>query len=114
MHWLAIPNIVYPVVITIRNSNVYEERSLGIYAEDQPDDDDTDDSQNKTNTNSTAGLLLKRAKTITGHLASLSAAQPAKQETNTHFIQHQLRAQIAHDAWFLVLASRERDPGCRL
>ena len=26
---------VYPVVITMRHSNVYEERSLGIYAEDQ-------------------------------------------------------------------------------
>lgn len=28
---------VYPVVITMRNSNVYEERSLGIYAGDEDD-----------------------------------------------------------------------------
>lgn len=98
---------VYPVVITMRNSNVYEERSLGIYAEDQPDhDDNPNPNENKPfpRSLSTSTLLLKRAKTIGSHLASLSAAQPATQEPNTHFIRHQLRAQLAHDAWFLVLA----------
>ncbi|KAF2483418.1 cation transport protein-domain-containing protein [Neohortaea acidophila] len=98
---------VYPVVITMRNSNVYEERSLGIYAEDQPDhDDNPNPNEDKPfpRSLSTSTLLLKRAKTIGSHLASLSAAQPATQEPNTHFIRHQLRAQLAHDAWFLVLA----------
>lgn len=33
---------VYPVVITIRHSNVYEERSLGIYSGDTPSPDDSD------------------------------------------------------------------------
>lgn len=33
---------VYPVVITMRNSNVYEERSLGIYADDDSSDSSSD------------------------------------------------------------------------
>lgn len=31
---------VYPVVITMRHSNIYEERSLGVYAEDELPDAD--------------------------------------------------------------------------
>ncbi|QIW97609.1 hypothetical protein AMS68_003127 [Peltaster fructicola] len=68
---------VYPVVITMRNSNVYEERSLGIYAEDEP----------------TSGGILHR---IASHFGG--------GDSNTHFVKQQLRAQLAHDAWWIVLA----------
>ncbi|KAF2100202.1 TrkH-domain-containing protein, partial [Rhizodiscina lignyota] len=60
---------VYPVVITIRNSNVYEERSLGIYADDPAGSPDTNHKHEKS-----------------------------------YFVQQQLRAQLAHDLWWLVLA----------
>lgn len=83
---------VYPVVITMRNSNVYEERSLGIYAEDQPEDEQAQDSaEEKPN-------LLRR---LTGHLVAGGAAT---KESNSHFVRQQLRAQLAHDAWIIVIA----------
>lgn len=98
---------VYPVVITMRNSNVYEERTLGIYAEDESKDDDgLGESEQDNKAAASNGTFLRRAKTFGNHLASLSVAAPAtkKEPINTNFVRHQIRAQIAHDAWFLVLA----------
>lgn len=92
---------VYPVVITMRNSNVYEERSLGIYAEDQPDADDKDASSKKPQTSDPAPGILRRAMTLGNHLVAGGA--PAG-ESNGHFVRQQLRAQLAHDTWCLVLA----------
>ncbi|KAK4626845.1 Low-affinity potassium transport protein [Fulvia fulva] len=79
---------VYPVVITMRNSNVYEERSLGIYAEDAEKEEESRSSDR--------GFLGR----ITGHLAG----HHHQKESNTHFIRHQLRAQLAHDMWTVVIA----------
>ena len=113
----------YPVVITIRNSNVYEERSLGIYDEGKDDDEDEEEGggggggsgvgdggkgdekgsgedEPSLSPNKPFGLL-KRAKTM-GH--ALTASRPKTSETNSHFVRHQLRAQLAHDAWWLVVA----------
>lgn len=75
----------FPVAITIRNSNVYEERSLGIYADDPGYDE---------NKYGTMGLLKKF---MHMQLGSLS-------ETKGYFVQQQLRAQLAHDIWWLVVA----------
>ncbi|GIJ87113.1 hypothetical protein Asppvi_006016 [Aspergillus pseudoviridinutans] len=70
---------VYPVVITMRNSNVYEERSLGIYADDLPSESQDPDGQEKN----------LPGKTPSGRL---------------YFVQHQLRAQLAYDLWWIALA----------
>ncbi|GAQ04952.1 low-affinity potassium transport protein [Aspergillus lentulus] len=70
---------VYPVVITMRNSNVYEERSLGIYADDLPLASQEPDSQEKN----------LPGKSPSGRL---------------YFIQQQLRAQLAYDLWWIALA----------
>ncbi|KAI6838399.1 TrkH-domain-containing protein [Hortaea werneckii] len=99
---------VYPVVITMRNSNVYEERSLGIYADDEDEEQDPDAAGGeKTNSHSeparSSGFLLRRAKTIRDHFIAGGAAA-ATQESNGHFVRQQLRAQLAHDAWWIVLA----------
>ncbi|OCL14097.1 TrkH-domain-containing protein [Glonium stellatum] len=77
---------VYPVVITIRNSNVYEERSLGIYA---------DDPGYAANVPSSLPFLQK--------LRGKIAGRPFEQ-TKSYFVRQQLRAQLAHDAWWIVLA----------
>lgn len=74
---------VYPVVITMRHSNVYEERSLGIYADDPSTNDERRNSSSDTPERSfpmapTAGRL--------------------------YFIRHQLRAQMAYDLWWIALA----------
>lgn len=107
---------VYPVVITMRNSNVYEERSLGIYAEEN-DDDDPDSSSTHSQTSdqdpstvergrkvssapAPPGFLMRRAHTIRNALAD----RRLNAESNSHFVRHQLRAQLAHDAWWIVLA----------
>jgi Trk-type K+ transport system membrane component len=68
---------VYPVVITIRNSNVYEERSLGIYLDDVGEDEEQ-----------------------LSFLGALSNSPSQKR----YFMQQQLRAQLAHDLWWIVLA----------
>jgi Trk-type K+ transport system membrane component len=100
---------VYPVVITMRHSNVYEERSLGIYAED--DDDDSSDSEDDPSTQqgpklgSLAGKL-KRTLTLSmeGVGATSSNSTQSRTTTGTKFVRQQIRGQLAHDLWWLVLA----------
>lgn len=75
----------FPVAITIRNSNVYEERSLGIYADDPGYD---------------AGKMGTMA--FLQQALHLQLGTPSA--TKGYFIQQQLRAQLAHDLWWLVLA----------
>ncbi|KAL8779440.1 MAG: hypothetical protein Q9194_001448 [Teloschistes cf. exilis] len=118
---------VYPVVITMRNSNVYEERSLGIYS-----DDPSDSASNSALTKQKSGIPptpkealisgitgLKRRLTVMPN-GSNSASKPAALETRGYFVRQQLRGQLAHDLWWVVLAilfititetsSFERDP----
>lgn len=80
---------VYPVVITMRNSNVYEERSLGIYADDP--------GYASTQEQSGSGIFRKLRRKVTG------GSQPFEQ-TKSYFVRQQLRAQLAHDLWWIVLA----------
>lgn len=87
---------VYPVVITMRNSNVYEERSLGIYA-----DDEEEAAAAAPKPRPTDAGVLRRARTFASAL--VPGADPER-ESNSHFVRHQLRAQLAHDAWIIVLA----------
>ncbi|RHZ47891.1 uncharacterized protein CDV56_105373 [Aspergillus thermomutatus] len=70
---------VYPVVITMRNSNVYEERSLGIYADDLPSPSQDRNGQEK----------------------SLPGKKPSGRR---YFIEQQLRAQLAYDLWWIAAA----------
>lgn len=91
---------VYPVVVTMRNSNVYEERSLGIYADDPTPDAD----KPRPSTASSQGQhgILSRARAFAADIVAPN--QPAVQESNSTFVRHQLRAQLAHDAWIVVFA----------
>lgn len=77
---------VYPVVITMRNSNVYEERSLGIYA---------NDVQEKS---------AEAQKTFIGGLKRGMAKRSDGMESGGYFVRQQLRGQLAHDLWWIVLA----------
>ncbi|KAL5342457.1 cation transport protein-domain-containing protein [Aspergillus crustosus] len=75
----------FPVLVTMRHTNVYEERSLGIYAEDEAQCGyDTQSSQN------TLSHLVRR------HLT--------KEGTFRHFIREQLKDQLTHDLWWIALA----------
>jgi Trk-type K+ transport system membrane component len=76
---------VYPVAIAMRNTNVYEERSLGIYA---------DDPEYVAARSASQKSLFARV---------LRIATPWDETTHT-FVRHQVRAQLAHDLWCVVLA----------
>ncbi|KZF21951.1 hypothetical protein L228DRAFT_143655 [Xylona heveae TC161] len=80
---------VYPVVITMRNSNVYEERSLGLYADDPVIQEPANNSGRWGSI--LGGLRRQMTRTDTG-------------ETKGYFVRQQLRAQLAHDLWWVVLA----------
>ena len=89
---------VYPVAITMRNSNVYEESSLGIFAEDM------EDSEAKEAISDAAGVgragRLKRS--MTKKLGNIANA-PHREEHST-FVRQQIRAQLSHDTWAIALA----------
>jgi len=79
---------VYPVVITMRNSNVYEERSLGIYADDP--------QESHEERSGDASFFGRIRRTLTNQ------AKPT--ESRGYFVRQQLRGQLAHDIWWIVLA----------
>lgn len=72
----------------MRNSNVYEERSLGIYS------DDVGYAATRTS-GPKPGWFGKLRRTMTGQ---------GFEQTKSYFVRQQLRAQLAHDLWWIVLA----------
>ncbi|PMD53149.1 TrkH-domain-containing protein [Hyaloscypha bicolor E] len=64
----------FPVVITMRNSNVYEERSLGIYAQDIKEDQR---EQEFRTPNSVRKMRM-------------------------YFVRTQIQRQLGHDLWFVI------------
>lgn len=96
---------VYPVTMSIRNSNVYEERSLGIFAEDLDDGSAQPASSPRqaSRTPTTPGGRFAGLKRRVTSFAEAAAPAP-KREKRSYFMRQQLRAQLAHDAWFAVLA----------
>lgn len=114
---------VYPVAITMRNSNVYEERSLGIFAEDQQEQDLSEvppSSLNNSYEAATKAGLIRRHETPSKEKSSRRmameapfgglkrtftiAAQAPRRENHSTFIRQQVRAQLSHDAWWICLA----------
>ncbi|KAL0766852.1 hypothetical protein CaCOL14_010423 [Colletotrichum acutatum] len=113
---------VYPVVITMRHSNIYEERSLGIYSDDIDTASETDPE--------VADPLLPIARRLSRSGPVVEARRAFKStfmtfhgvgvvppkgpglgqggaeqgESRVSFISHQIRGQLAHDLWWLVLA----------
>lgn len=103
---------VYPVVITMRHSNVYEERSLGIY-DSRQDCDDTSSSLSLSHgrTEGQGQLLrrlLRRALSEWHGVGAVSDSHTSEHDNMTQsrisFISHQIRGQLSHDLWWLVLA----------
>lgn len=97
---------VYPVSISLRSSNVYQERSLGIYAEDLATMTDREPLSDSSPQN--------RFTRLRRELLS------APSETSLFFLRQQIQGQMGHDLTWLVLAiflitcietsSFERDP----
>lgn len=83
-----------PVAMTMRNTNVYEERSLGIFSEDQEGGAPIPPVKRQS-----SGLMggLKRALTSRPQMNSSSW-------TRADFFRQQLQGQLSNDLWFLALA----------
>ncbi|KAJ5764871.1 hypothetical protein N7520_004430 [Penicillium odoratum] len=79
----------FPVLVTMRNTNVYEERSLGIYANDES-------AKSPANT-SRSNVLVDL---IRHHLGRPSASETSR----GYFVHQQLRSQLSHDLWWIALA----------
>ncbi|WYZ43938.1 hypothetical protein EsH8_VII_000374 [Colletotrichum jinshuiense] len=95
---------VYPVVITMRHSNVYEERSLGIYADEEAPSASSPTDGRK---HSDHGRLLTQLIRDNLSFAGVGAAKPRGtegSESRTSFVSQQIRGQLAHDLWLLALA----------
>ncbi|KAJ5114361.1 Potassium transporter [Penicillium alfredii] len=77
------------VLVTIRNTNVYEERSLGIYAHDE--------TEERPSNTSRSNVLMD---VIRPHLG-----RPRLSESSRgYFVHQQLRSQLSHDIWWIALA----------
>jgi Trk-type K+ transport system membrane component len=91
----------FPVTMAIRNTNVYEERSLGIFADELPlyqaSDQLAQDEKKET-------LLsgLKRTLTMTHGGGTMPRGNPSWERQD--FIRLQLRSQLGHDLWLLAIA----------
>ncbi|KAL9119248.1 MAG: hypothetical protein Q9187_004201 [Circinaria calcarea] len=74
----------------MRNSNVYEERSLGIYSDDRAPDHMSEEA------NARGPFLRNLLRRVTN--------QRGSREPRGYFVRQQLRGQLAHDLWWIVLA----------
>ncbi|CAO3587690.1 unnamed protein product [Absidia cylindrospora] len=91
---------VYPVAISMRNSNVYQERALGIYRQPNDDDDDDDDND-RTLPKTGPSLLLKlrRHPTVT----SVMTTGKKVLRRPDFFVVTQVQRQLSNDiSWLLV------------
>ncbi|KAL9034825.1 MAG: hypothetical protein Q9214_006867, partial [Letrouitia sp. 1 TL-2023] len=89
---------VYPVVITMRNSNVYEERSLGIFSEVEPCEGQQENQHTVKRSNSRKETFIKGLK------RSVTFKPPSTGPTRGDFVRQQIRGQLAHDLWWVVVA----------
>ncbi|KAJ5998079.1 hypothetical protein N7499_005541 [Penicillium canescens] len=79
----------YPVTLTMRNTNVYEERSLGIYAHDE-----TPETPANTSRSNVVMDLIRH-----------QLGRPGLSETSRgYFVHQQIRSQLSHDIWWIALA----------
>lgn len=97
---------VYPVVITMRHSNVYEERSLGIYDSEQHYNNTFSSrpfSQGQTEGRGTffSGVLRH---TLSEWYGVGAVSNGDLDQSRISFISHQVRGQLSHDLWWLVIA----------
>ncbi|KAF3399952.1 Low-affinity potassium transport protein [Penicillium rolfsii] len=77
----------FPVLVTIRNTNVYEERSLGIYA-----DDETPEPRASRN-----NVLIDL---VRHHIGRPNISESSR----SYFVHQQVRSQLSHDIWWIALA----------
>lgn len=103
---------VYPVVITMRHSNVYEERSLGIYDSGHGYDDfGSSHLLSRTRGDGRSeffgaffGHALSEWHGVGARSSHHHTGRDDPNQSRISFIGHQIRGQLSHDLWWIVLA----------
>lgn len=90
-----------PVTMTIRNTNVYEERSLGVFTEDQQEEKNPPEDLPHS---PTLMSNLKRQYTSRSDTQSRARAAQMAHWNRGDFLRQQLRGQLGHDLWWIALA----------
>ncbi|KAI5288608.1 hypothetical protein KEM54_005076 [Ascosphaera aggregata] len=97
---------VYPVVITMRNSNVYEERSLGLFPDFDSRPSRTITAFRHIRKSFTKKTKQDRATTADGDFSDQETVKSTinPDESRAYFIRQQIHSQLAHDLWWIALA----------
>ncbi|RYP13837.1 hypothetical protein DL765_006709 [Monosporascus sp. GIB2] len=99
---------VYPVLVTMRHSNVYEERSLGIYADDDYEPElplhRRMSSRSTTSRREAVGNTLRRTLTAWHGVGAVPSSRKDLMESRVNFISHQIWSQLSHDLWWWAVA----------
>lgn len=92
-----------PVTLTLRNTNIYEERSLGIFAEEI---DNAQSSAAPSRQQYQDSPSTNLASTLKRRLTGQTKSDPTTTTTwsRSDFLRQQLRGQLSHDLWWIALA----------
>lgn len=88
-----------PVLLTIRNTNVYEERSLGIYADDHL----TEDQRNHASLGTVFGHIKGLFMSTDNDRMGENPYGDENKTSRSYFVRQQLRSQLSHDIWWICL-----------
>jgi Trk-type K+ transport system membrane component len=93
------------LIALCRNTNVYEERSLGIYADDSVADDQRRAAYlGGFFDNLMTMLVFHRSKTISSETTAREDLPNGTNTSRSYFIRQQIRSQLSHDIWWICLA----------
>ncbi len=96
----------FPVTMTIRNTNVYEERSLGIFADAEMQEPKQPEIQATQSRGRDLIYGLKRTMTMShgGRQTKARTTKFGSNWSNQDFLRTQLRGQLGHDLWWIAIA----------
>ncbi|CCF58799.1 hypothetical protein KAFR_0F02020 [Kazachstania africana CBS 2517] len=98
---------VLPLAISIRRTNVYEERALGLYSSSQSDTSDAEDTEDSdseiSDIESGSSTRNESSSTNEPRKKRKKKKHPATELSAKSFIGAHLRRQLSFDLWFLFL-----------
>ncbi|KAI8889709.1 TrkH-domain-containing protein [Backusella circina FSU 941] len=89
---------VYPVAISMRNSNVYQERDLGIY---KGESDDNDDDNNNTSAEHSGGGLVHRLKRHSTMTSVVTTSKKVLRKPD-FFVMTQIQRQLTSEICWVI------------
>lgn len=87
-----------------RNTNVYEERSLGVYADDNIAKDQRHSAYVGGFFDNMRTLVFHRSRSKSSSTAPNEPVGDAPDGSRSFFVRQQIRSQLSHDTWWISLA----------